>query len=251
MDKTGSIVIHVNDAPHQKLYADHLVKGFQRLGYYSYATSKPDEEADIHVCIGPHFAFDYCRGKPTIYIDRCLWGDHRKYVTIGWLKPDGGMIYPVDSPDDRPKPEIKPWKTKQIEKAIVLLDYGPYPDTYLLAQEIYQSVKLRPHPATRAGSPNQLPPLLDELAKHDIAIGHRTSALVTAAIEGLPIICLDKRSPAWEIAGHDLAEVKRPDRSQWLNNMSYAQWSDDEIASGEALEYALNHRTIERAGYAG
>lgn len=251
MDNSSLIVIHVNDAPHQKLYADYLVKGFSRIGRSSVITNDPAIDGDIHVCIGPHFALSQCKGRPTIYIDRCLWDDHRKYVTIGWLKHDGGMIYPENAPDDRPKPELKPWKTKQIEKAIVLLDYGPYPETYLLAQEIYQSVKLRPHPATRTGSPNKLPPLVDELASHDLAIGYRTSALVTAAIEGLPIICLDKRAPAWDIAGHDLAEIKRPDRTQWLNNMSYAQWSDKEIASGEALEYALDNRTIERAGNAG
>lgn len=231
------IAIHSSGAPNQALYADHLMQGFAAIGKQAFATNDPVAQADIHVCIGPHFALKQNLGKRTIYIDRCLWGDDLEFVTIGWVGSDGGMIYPTGSPPDRPTPEVKPWKLGAIKKALVLLDYGPYPDAYKLAQELYQSVKLRPHPATG----KDLPPLLDDLAATDVAIGYRTSALVAAVLNGVPTISLDARAPVRPVAGHDLAHIVRPDRSQWLNDMSYAQWSGSEIASGEALKYVFDN----------
>lgn len=57
------------------------------------------------------------------------------------------------------------------------------------------------------------------LNRHDIAIGYRTTALVTAALMGLRIECRDDRSI-----------LARPD---WVNLLPWADWHHSEIASGE------------------
>lgn len=237
MDKRSSIVIHVCPSlRNQVLYGVFLQTGFKKLGYNVSCTDDPHAKGDVHVCIGPHFAFNQCLGKPTIYIDRCLWGDDLEFVTIGWLDSDGGMIYPRSAPSDRPKPELKPWRNTQTQKAIFLFDYGPYPDKEYKAVSKHYSVTARVHPATKKPQP----PLMEHLEGHDVVFGFRTSGLATAVIEGFPVVSFDSRAPVYSVAGHDILDIVRPDREQWLNNMSYAQWSGAEIKTGAALEYVLD-----------
>lgn len=237
MDTSRAVVIHFNPTlTNQILYKDYLLAGFGKLGMPAYSTDDQNADGAIHVCIGPHYAFRQCLGKSTIYIDRCLWGDDLKYVTIGWLDDNGGMIYPVECDNKRTKPRLERW-VKPGRSALFLFDYGPYPELYKECGKHY-FMGCRPHPATN----KRQPPLLDHLRKYSLAIGYRTSALVTAVINGYPTISLDSRCPAYPVSGHDILDIVRPDRRQWLNNMSYAQWSGKEIASGEALRYVLAHQ---------
>lgn len=240
MDRSSTFVIHYN--PHlynQTLYRDHLVSGFVNLGYKVTSTTDKNAKGDIHVCIGPHYAFNECMGRPTIYLDRCLWGDDLDAVSIGWVGKNGGMIYPKGADDKRPKPELMPWVDGDGEQAIFLCDYGECPEIYSIAKKHYSNVTLRHHPSTR----QQQPSLSMHLCGHSVAIGGRTSALVDAAIRGYPVITYDERSPVADISGRDIIDIVKPDRRQWLNNLSYAQWRGEEIRTGEALEYVINNKT--------
>ncbi|MFW0776211.1 MAG: hypothetical protein ACN2B6_00635 [Rickettsiales bacterium] len=221
MDRSSTFVVHFNSAlNNQRVYAGYLSAGLSRLGLSHALVNTPNAEGDVHICIGPHFAFNECLGKPTIYIDRCLWGDDLDYVTIGWLKPDGGMDYPIDCDDQRPKPNL--WPVKIGQNIITLFDYGMKSHPLALGACRY-------HPNDKKSELS----LEDELLRYHVAIGWRSSALATALIKGLHVICYDERSPVYD---YDIIG-----RKQWLNNMSYAQWSGKEIASGEALEYVLNN----------
>lgn len=233
MDNSSTVIAHYNTTlGNQRLYAQHIAKGLSRLDIKHEITSDPDLQGDIHICIGPHYAFSQCLGKRTIYIDRCLWGDDLEYVTIGWLNDDGGMVYPTGCDDLRQKPDLFGWRDST-DRAIFLLDY-PMRDFDIIKSE-FSDVGVRYHPAIK---PNQIS-LDHHLSMYDVAIGWRTSALVTAAVNGMPVISFDSRSPVYPIAGRDIMDIRKPCRKQWLNNLSYAQWSGKEIASGEALEYVL------------
>jgi hypothetical protein len=241
MDKQSSVVIHYN--PHlynQQLYKRYLLEGFRSLGF-SNVEDTIDREAkgDIHICIGPHYAYQQCLGKNTIYLDRCLWGDDLDAVCMGWLNEYGGIIYPDNCDDERYKPYTRGWIDEGTSGAIMLLDYGVYPaDIIRAAQKAYGGpggVDIRPHPATG----KKLPPLLDQIKGRGVVIGFKTTALIDAVINGCPVISFDDRSAVWPVAGHDIMDIKRPDRTQWLNNLSYAQWRGEEIQTGEALEYVL------------
>ena len=236
MDKNSAVVVHYN--PHlnnQTLYRDYLVSGFEKLCYKVTSTTDKNAEGDVHVCIGPHYAFDECLGKPTIYIDRCLWGDDLDAVSIGWVGKNEGMVYPKNSDDKRPKPELLPWVDNDESRAIVLCDYGEWADIYNIAKKHYGDVTLRHHPSTGGAQPT----LSMHLHGHGVAIGGRTSALVEAAIRGYPVITYDDRSPVIDISGRDIIDIVKPDRAQWLNNLSYAQWRGEEIKNGEALKYVI------------
>lgn len=66
-------------------------------------------------------------------------------------------------------------------------------------------------------------------------VTYNSGAGVDAALSGIPVISCDGGSFAWDISGHDLKNIEKrfcPDRSQWLNNLSYVEWSLEEISLG-------------------
>jgi hypothetical protein len=245
MDKNSTFVVHYNKGlKNQVLYAEYLNEGFDRIDRKCVLTDDRNYHADIHVCIGPHYALRECIGKPTIYIDRCLWGDDLEFVTIGWLDSKGYMIYPQNQDGGRPKPKLSPWKVShETRDALYCLDYGPYPleNIHKLSKQV--NLTIRPHPATKKNQPT----LIQHMKSKHVIIGNRTSALVTAAIKGYPVVCFDEGNAVSPVAARDILNLVYPDRTQWLSDLSYAQWSGKEIESGEALEYAISNFTNSRA----
>lgn len=69
---------------------------------------------------------------------------------------------------------------------------------------------------------------------------------VDSVIAGVPVISMDKGSMVYDITDHDLSFVNDPrtfDRTVWFNRITYAQWSMDEIRSGDAWDH-LKHKYI-------
>lgn len=210
------VTIHVNPAqPHQLEHAQWFKHGLERHGIALWITENIGAESDIHIVSGNHYAKDHWIGHPrTIWLDKRLYQegpkpDHMKsdpYVSLGWLRNDGGRTFRAGC--GRKSPAIKANGAKN--GTIFLADYdGP----------IERADRVRQHPARERSRIS----LIDELSKYKIAIGYQTSALVTAALEGLEIICKDKRNIMSE--------------SNWLDLLPYADWHWSEIESGEAWEH--------------
>lgn len=81
---------------------------------------------------------------------------------------------------------------------------------------------VRSHPAE---GENKLS-LIDDLRRHGKAIGYSTTALITAALEGLEVHSLDPN--------HIL------NNPNWLRVLPYADWHYSEIQSGDAWEHLKN-----------
>lgn len=124
------------------------------------------------------------------------------WVSLGWLRPDGGRTFPKGC--GRPSPEIE---TNHGEGAIFLADYGG---------PVEAADTVRRHPQEEA--PKE--PLRAALQRHKVAIGYQTTALVTAALQGLKIVCKDRRNI-----------MSEPD---WLELLPYADWRYNEIMNGDA-----------------
>ena len=61
---------------------------------------------------------------------------------------------------------------------------------------------------------------------------------VLAAIAGVPVIATDRGAMCWPVASHTFTEpLVTPDRSQWLADLAWAQWSIEEMRSGAAWEH--------------
>ena len=114
------------------------------------------------------------------------------------MRNDGGRVFNCGIGREPPNR-----KDRESEiGTIFLADYaGPI--------ESADTVRLHP---SRKSDPE---PLLDALHRHARAIGYSTTALVTAAIEGLEITCKDPRNIMYE--------------PNWLELLPYADWHYSEI----------------------
>ena len=76
--------------------------------------------------------------------------------------------------------------------------------------------------------------LTDDLEGAWCVVSCNSNSTVEAAIYGVPSFVSDIGSMSWDVSGHDLdiENPIRPERNQWLYNLSYAQWTMDEISKG-------------------
>lgn len=66
-------------------------------------------------------------------------------------------------------------------------------------------------------------------------VGFNSNALTESVCEGIPTFSLCPSSMAWECSNANLKNIDSPkffDRQQWLYNLGYCQWREDEIAHG-------------------
>ena len=67
-------------------------------------------------------------------------------------------------------------------------------------------------------------------------VGFNSNALTESICEGIPTFSMCSSSMAWDCSNKDLKRIENPktyDRQQWLNNLGYCQWREDEIARGD------------------
>lgn len=74
-------------------------------------------------------------------------------------------------------------------------------------------------------------------ALHDCwtCITFNSGAGVDAAMGGIPVFAGDSGSFAWEIAEHDFHRIetpRMPDRTSWVQNLAYVEWSLEEMRQG-------------------
>lgn len=71
-------------------------------------------------------------------------------------------------------------------------------------------------------------------------VGFNSNALTESICEGIPTFSMCASSMAWDCSNKDLKDIENPtmyDRTQWLNNLGYCQWREDEIARGDPWEH--------------
>lgn len=65
-------------------------------------------------------------------------------------------------------------------------------------------------------------------------ISHNSNPAIEAIINGIPAF-VDETSLSYEVGAGALKDIespRTPDRTQWANNMAYAEWNDAEIRAG-------------------
>ena len=77
--------------------------------------------------------------------------------------------------------------------------------------------------------------LVDNLHGAWAAVFFNSSASVAAVCEGIPIFADDSSCVAWTVANHDIRNLEEPqffDRTQWIQDLASAHWSDNESRQG-------------------
>ena len=225
----SSAVIHINPTlAHQVIHGEVFAQGIPGC----IATTDLDRAADIHIVSGPHYALNRWRShERVLMIDRAYWGDP-DYISIGWLNNDGSRRFATGK-EPRYQPGLFPWRVRA-QSALILADYGQdTTEAERFARKTFGHTTVRRHPADK----DEPVSLVSQLMLHDVAIGGAGSALVQAAVLGVPCICNNPENPAYPVASRINADLYFGDRWQWLHDLSYRQFNHNEIADGTAWEY--------------
>jgi hypothetical protein len=79
------------------------------------------------------------------------------------------------------------------------------------------------------------PTLTECLATAGQVVTLNSNTGVDAAMAGVAVVTMDKGAMAWDIAGHTLDELGiLADRYAWACAMAWKQWTQDELANGDA-----------------
>ena len=204
------------------------------------------------------------RGKDVLVLERGYFNDRFKYTSLGFNGLNGHADFlNKNMPDDRWNKHgvpVKEWKNGGGN----ILIMGQVPGdasikNYNLTQKYNEVVNeirrytdrpiiFRPHPiAAKRGrgipvkdvkiSSNSLD---KDLKSAWCTVSINSNSGVDSVLAGVPAFTLDKGAMAYQVTSQDLSKIEqpyKPDRTQWLSNLGYTQWTTDEMASGEAWEH--------------
>jgi len=77
--------------------------------------------------------------------------------------------------------------------------------------------------------------LYNDLKNAWAVVGFNSNALTESVCEGIPTFSMCSSSMAWQCSNKELSNIETPtlfDREQWLYNLGYCQWREDEIEQG-------------------
>ena len=84
--------------------------------------------------------------------------------------------------------------------------------------------------------------LYKDFEKAWAVVGFNSNALTESVCEGIPTFSMCSSSMAWEMSNKSLDYLENPvtfERQQWLNNLGYCQWREDECVTGLPIKHLL------------
>ena len=70
-------------------------------------------------------------------------------------------------------------------------------------------------------------------------ISHNSTATIDSCIRGRPTFCTSDLAICWPVANTDLLKIESPiypDRTQWVYDLGYKQWTEEEIKNGTVFK---------------
>lgn len=175
--------------------------------------------------------------KPYLLVDRCSFGDTEKFVSLVWnghgRRGDHRTPGQVDASRwEAMGVELRPWR-KHYLRVVLCGQTETYSPHYAALSQWYEQVEathFRPHPADPYSNGRNLPILTN--FDNAAAVTLNSSIGVQCVLDGVPTVTMDEGSMAWDVTGHSLEDIRRPDRLPWCHRLAWTQWSDDEIKEG-------------------
>lgn len=215
--------------------------------------------------------WDYCQAnnKPVIVVEV---GGIKRGTT--WKIGINGInreayFGEAGNPDDRAKKfglELKPWQTG---RDIIICCQNPdshqwrnmppastwvYNTVEAIRKYTAKPIVIRDHPRARLdwieiefiNVTRQTPIKIDgsyddfdfDFHNAHAVVNWSSNPATQAVIGGVPVF-VGPESLAWDVGNHDLTTINnpiKPDRTQWLNDIAYTEWTVDEIQIGKPLE---------------
>lgn len=203
---------------------------------------------------------NYCNN--ILVMERGYLGDRFAWTSLGWNGLNGRATWPK-APNDPTRFEehfghlVRDWSEREGYALIIgqvrgdaALQNCDIDDWYAQAVQAMQArgfdVRFRPHPEAvkrnqhaRGLEQYMIGGTLEEaLAGAAVCVTYNSNTGVEATLAGVPVIACDHGAMAWPVCAQGIdAELIRPDRSQWMSDMAWKQWTLDEIANGLAWEH--------------
>jgi hypothetical protein len=93
--------------------------------------------------------------------------------------------------------------------------------------------------------------LQDDLSHAKCVVNFNSNTGVDAVLAGVPTIVFDIGSMVWDHKLTDFENLPKPDRQQWIQDLCYAQWTPQEMRSGEAWAHVSKRLFSKRLSTAG
>jgi hypothetical protein len=255
------ICIHANSVQWQKEYLPRFMAGFKKHGHEVRVSTKDEADPEaVNVVFANNSwtkTVHACKltGIPLLTVNRCFFGNRFDMVSIGWGGFNGDADFCLDPfmPDTRWKKhgfDIPHW----LDRPGYILICGEFRDMSpwyrQLSEELEnEEIRFRPHPFTNIlPAAWQLAPgkrqddIETALAGAKACITFDSIAGCDAALAGVPSITYGRKSMAWDVSYHSLAQyysssVDLPRQHPWACRLAYCQWSHNEIKNGEFWEH--------------
>lgn len=258
-------------AAHQKRYLSAAKKGFARHGIMAKESDlKTDIDCDLACIWGHNHTKQHLinrqkrHGKDYLVFERGYIGDRFKWTSVGFNGLNGHAEFHADNmPGDRWErifgdEWLKSWKHDgehvllcgQVpgDASIQHMNHGKWlRETADLCRQQFPDKKtlFRPHPVSVKrgglkkieGVETSTGSLAEDMAGAFCAVTYNSNSGVDAVLNGVPAVTMNKGAMAYNVTSHQVGEVVRPDRTQWAYNMAYCQWTEEEIANGDAWDH--------------
>lgn len=253
--------VYVNHAEHQRKHAAWMAGGLRRHGIeVEFAEFNSPVEADVHVVWG--WRQHRVNGaRRVLVMERGHVQPRTEWTSIGWggivrhavypAAKDGGARWRRHFGDYE-----KPWRIRsgpvllcgQVEGDASLGSLNIKHWASSVAEDLRSRghlVVYRPHPNMIArgvmwhppGTGFSCAPLAEDLAMASAVVVHTSTTGVEAVLAGVPTVTTSPAAMAWPVASHTLLDLTHtPDRTQWMHDLAWTQWTSSEIESGEAWD---------------
>lgn len=210
-------------------------------------------------------------GHEVLVMERGYIGDRFFWSSLAWNGLNGYGEFPQADAEERFSRMgcIKPWKDGG--DYVLIMGQVPadmslrgknlvpwYEANAVLARDSYGlPVKFRPHPVSLKKGHNVRPrhceicttkTLEDSLAGAAVVITYNSNSAVDSVLAGIPALSMDPGSMAYEVTGHKVGDIIKPDRDSWAERLAHCQWSLDEIQSGHAVGKLLSMKGLIKDG---
>jgi len=83
--------------------------------------------------------------------------------------------------------------------------------------------------------------LAKDLEKVFFVVGYNSNTLIETIMAGIPTVTIDKEAHSYSASLHSVRDIflvdYRKSREQWLYDLSYTQWTHEEMENGKAWEH--------------
>lgn len=250
-------------APHQLACGEAVANGIKRIGGRAAITRSGQPIATKHVaCWGWRRGQTYRQsGHEVLLMERAYLGDRFKWISLGWNGLNGFATFPTQDDGGARFREhfghlMQPWRPVGSGDYVLLVGQVPgdmslrgrdlnpwYARVAEVAQDTYGlPVVFRPHPqAAKLGhrTPNvprttlSTRTLAEDLAGAAACLTWNSNTAVESVLAGVPTVSMCKGSMAYDVTGHVIGDMLRPDRDEWAARLAWCQWLPEEIAEGK------------------